>query len=991
MISRILLLLLCSAVQLVAQPDFTGFVNPFVGTGGHGHTFPGATVPFGMVQLSPDTRIDGSWDGCGGYHYSDSIIYGFSHTHLSGTGVSDYGDVMVMPMPLNNASVDKNRYKSLFSHSKEKAGAGWYEVFLNTHQIKVELTASARVGAQRITFPENKGALVLDLEHRDKLLIGKIEQVGPTKIRGYRVSEAWAREQHVYFEMEFNERITAVKINRDTLKGEINAIVEFARLSSPVLEIRTGISFTDLRGAALNLKENSSSAGFDKLKQQATESWEKALGHIRLQGGTEKEKHIFYTAFYHTMVHPNMASDLDGRYRGMDMQIHQDDSYTHYTVFSLWDTFRAAHPLYAMLFPDKQRDFIRSFLSMYQQGGRLPVWELAANETDCMIGYHSVSVIADSWYKGIRDFDTSLALEAMQKSATWKHLGLPAYMYKGHLTIDDEPESVSKTLEYAYDDWCIARFAEALGDSNVASNYYLRSQGWKHLFDQTGGVETGFMRPKKNGAWLNPFDPFEVNNHYTEANSWQYSFFVPHDVKGLAGMYNSTNLLITKLNAAFIADSKTTGREQADITGLIGQYAHGNEPSHHMAWMFTELGQPQVGQQYVRKILNELYHDAPDGLSGNEDCGQMSAWYVFSAMGFYPFCPGRPEYTVGNPLFNETLITPEGGKTFTIKTSGNGDWASTVNGSKRFVLDHSDIVEGKTLTIERTVKPPMPVEPNFYSLPGKKILAAPTLLRAPMTFRDSFLVELSNESRLDVVRYTTDGRTPSMKDPIFPRSGLKNSYETIARTGLTGPEGLMIRNSCTLSFASFDGINGDAVSPVSTARFFKIPHNYTISIQSKYNPQYTAGGDQGIIDGMQADENWRKGGWQGYQAQDFECIVDLQKLMSIYQVNASFLQDTRSWIVLPTDVEFYYSIDGKNWTSMGNDLPTVKPDDYTVQRWESGVRLGQSDNQPEPMFIALPVLAQYVKVKAKNFGKLPDWHMGAGGEAFIFIDEISVD
>ena len=607
-----------------------------------------------------------------------------------------------------------------------------------------------------------------------------------------------------------------------------------------------------------------------------------------------------------------------------------------------------------------------------------------------MIGYHSVSVIADSWFKSIRDFDSTLALKAMQKSATWNHLGLPAYMQIGHLTIDDEPESVSKTLEYAYDDWCIARFAEALGDTGVASNYYLRSQGWKHLFDQTGNVNTGFMRPKKNGAWLNPFDPFEVNNHYTEANSWQYSFFVPHDLKGLAGMYNSTNLLLTKLNEAFIASSKTTGREQADITGLIGQYAHGNEPSHHMAWMFTELGQPMTGQRYVRKILNELYYDAPDGLSGNEDCGQMSAWYVFSSMGFYPFCPGRPEYTVGNPLFDEIRITPYGGRTFTIKTTGNGDWASTVNGGKRFVLDHADIVAGKTLSIERTTKSPMPVEPNFKSLPGKEVNAAPTLLRAPMTFRDSLLVELSDESKLEVVRYTTDGRTPSVKDPIFPRSGYKYSYETIARHGFTGPIGLMIRNSCTLSFASFDGNFGERISPVTTARFFKIPHNYTIEIKSKYNPQYTAGGDQGIIDGMQADENWRKGGWQGYQAQDFECIIDLQKNMSIYQVNASFLQDTRSWIVLPTNVEFWYSVDGKTWTSMGNDTPTVKPDDYTVQRWDARVRLGQSDNKPEPMFIFTPVLARYVKVKAKNYGKLPDWHLGAGGEAFIFIDEITV-
>ncbi len=990
MIRTAVLLLLAATSLASAQPDFTAYVNPFVGTGGHGHTFPGATVPFGMVQLSPDTRIDGSWDGCSGYHYSDSVIYGFSHTHLSGTGVSDYGDILLMPMPFGKASPKREEYASKFSHNREKAGAGWYEVFLDKHRVKAELTALPKVGFHRYTFAENKGTVVLDLRHRDQTINSGVEWISDRVIRGYRKSKAWANEQHVYFAMEFSQAFVA--------QGEANgagwtkeyALLNFDNLANRQLEVRVGISFTSMDGAMQNLEAESDHRNFDAAKATAHNYWLDALSRIQVDGGTEAQKRVFYTALYHTLLQPNVVSDNDGKYRGMDNRIHQAE-HDVYSVFSLWDTFRAAHPLYAILYPKRQADFIKTFLLMYQQGGRLPVWELAANETDCMIGYHSVSVIADSWFKGIRDFDEKLALQAMQKSASWKHLGLPAYMQKGYLAIDDEPESVSKTLEYAYDDWCIARFAEALGDSSVAASYYLRSQGWKHLFDQTGGFETGFMRPKKNGAWLNPFDPFEVNNHYTEANSWQYSFFVPHDLKGLAGMYNSTNLLLTKLNAAFIADSKTTGREQADITGLIGQYAHGNEPSHHMAWMFTELGQPQTGQQYVRQILNTLYQDAPDGLSGNEDCGQMSAWYVFSSMGFYPFCPGRPEYTVGNPLFDEIRITPYGGRTFTIKTSGSGDWANTVNGSKRFVLDHADIVAGKTLNIERNTKPPMPIEPNFKSLPGKEVSAAPTLMRAPMTFRDSFLVKLSNESRLEVVRYTTDGRTPSVKDPIFPRSGLKHSYGTIALEGLRGPEGLTIRNSCTLSFASFDGNSGEILSPVSTARFFKIPHNYTIKIQSKYNPQYTAGGDEGIVDGMQADENWRKGGWQGYQAQDFECVVDLQKNMSIYQVNASFLQDTRSWIVLPTQVEFWYSVDGKAWTSMGNDSPTVKPDDYTVQRWDARVRLGQSDNQPEPMFIASPVLARYVKVKAKNFGKLPEWHLGAGGEAFIFIDEISVD
>jgi predicted alpha-1,2-mannosidase len=983
MISRILLLILCSAVQLVAQPDFTGFVNPFIGTGGHGHTFPGATVPFGMVQLSPDTRVDGSWDGCGGYHHSDSIIYGFSHTHLSGTGVSDYGDILLMPMPFGKASEKRSDYASKFSHQREKAGAGWYEVFLDQHKVKAELTALQKVGFHRYTFTENKGAVVLDLRHRDQTINSGVEWISDRVLRGYRISNAWAKEQHVYYAIEFSEPfITQGEPNGAFLTKEFT-LLNFSNLKNKQLEVRVGISFTSMDGAMQNLEAESDHRTFESAKTAAHDYWLDALGRVQVDGGSEAQNRIFYTALYHTLLQPNVVSDNDGKYRGMDNKIHQA-KHDVYSVFSLWDTFRAAHPLYAILYPKRQADFIKTFLLMYQQGGRLPVWELAANETDCMIGYHSVSVIADSWYKGIRDFDSKLALDAMVKSANWKHLGLPAYIDNNYLSIDDEPESVSKTLEYAYDDWCIGRFAYALNKNDTAQTFFKRSESWRNLFD----AETGFMRPRKNGAWLSPFKPEEVNNHFTEANSWQYSFFVPHNIAGLAGAHGGKDVLVKKLQTLFTTSSKTSGREQADITGLIGQYAHGNEPSHHMAWLFTELGEPGLSQEYVAKILNELYNDSPDGLSGNEDCGQMSAWYVLSSMGFYPICPGRPEYTVGNPLFNEIRITPYGGRTFTIKTTGSGSWAKSVSASSRFILDHADIVAGKTITIERTDKAPsdIPLSGGFDI--ESDYIPAPALLSAPMTFRDSLVAELSNESRLYVVRYTLNGVAPGPKDPIFPRSGVNISYATNA---INPPKGLVIRNSCTLKLAAFGGIGGDQMSPVSTASFFKIPHNYTIKIQSKYNPQYTAGGDEGIIDGMQADENWRKGGWQGYQAQDFECVVDLQKPMSIFQINASFLQDTRSWIVLPKDVEFWYSIDGKTWTSMGNDNPTVKPDDYTVQRWDSRVRLGGSDNQPEPMFIASPVLARYVKVKAKNYGKLPDWHMGAGGEAFIFIDEISVD
>ena len=983
---RYLFCLAIFSIELAAQTNCNLYVNPFVGTGGHGHTFPGAALPFGMVQLSPDTRIDGSWDGCSGYHYSDSVIYGFSHTHLSGTGCSDYGDIMLMPMPLEKASFDRKAYASKFSHASEKGGPGWYEVQLETHGIKAELAAGKRIGVHRYTFPQNNGAVVLDLQHRDKLLWGKIEQVGKNRIRGYRTSEAWAKEQYCYYEIEFSQDISEVSSAEDDVQGDVHAIISFGMMSSAQLEARVGISFTSMEGAHLNLEAEKMLGDFDAVKTAARAAWDKELGRIQVDGGTETQKRIFYTALYHSLLQPNDVSDANGKYRGMDKKIHTAD-HPVYSVFSLWDTFRAAHPLYALLYPERQRDFIRTFLLMYQQGGRLPVWELAANETDCMIGYHSVSVIADSWFKGIRDFDSKLALDAMVKSATWKHLGLPAYMDHNYLSIDDEPESVSKTLEYAYDDWCIGRFAYDLNKNDTAQTFFKRSESWRNLFD----AESGFMRPRKNGAWLSPFKPEEVNNHFTEANSWQYSFFVPHNIAGLAGAHGGKDILVKKLQTLFTTSSKTSGREQADITGLIGQYAHGNEPSHHMAWLFAELGEPGLSQDYVAKILNELYSDAPDGLSGNEDCGQMSAWYIWSAMGLYPVCPGKPQYTVGNPLFDKVRITAENGTKAELVCKGKGKYVSMVNGRANFRLEHDALVSGKPVELTRTDKAPsdIPLAGDFEI--ESESIPAPALQHAPLTFRDSLVLELSNESRLYVVRYTLNGITPGLKDPIFPRSGVNISYAINATNDLPDPKGIVIRNSGTLKLAAFGGNGGEQMSPVSTAQFHKIPHNYSIKIASNYNPQYTAGGDEGIIDGLQADENWRKGGWQGYQAQDFECVVDLQKPMSIFQVNASFLQDTRSWIVLPTDVEFWYSVDGKTWTSMGNDTPTVKPDDYTVQRWDSRVRSGASDNGPEPMFIPSPILARYVKVKAKNYGKLPNWHMGAGGDAFIFIDEISVD
>lgn len=710
--------------QIQAQTEATSadYVNPMVGTGGHGHTFPGAVWPFGMVQLSPDTRIDDSWDGCGGYYYEDSFIYGFSHTHLSGTGVSDYGDVLMMPTggPSSRLpSFNPYAYRSRYSHSSEVAEAGYYSVYLPVYEIKVELTATERMGVHRYTYyssmnqSQYTARVLIDLNHRDKLLSHSLEQLDERRIGGWRQSKAWANNQWVYFTMEFDHEISRIIKSQDGKQ----AIVEFdyqrsnGEKSNPVqLQALVGISFTDAKGARGNLIYEKDMAvirlgdvkrfwDFDMYRKQAKDAWNQELSKIKVTSDYEAqafrvgaesakrdiEKRKFYTALYHCMIHPSLASDADGRYRGRDQQIHRAGLYKEnappyhkvYSVFSLWDTYRALHPLLSIVDPDRTVDFVRTFLLQYKQGGKLPVWELGSCETECMIGYHSVSVIADVMMKEIgvtRDamgqpkypFDYKFALEAMVHSARLKDSAfLDLYGQKlGYMGIENTAESVSKLLEYAYDDWCIARVAQALPSAppSLVQEFYARSERWKNLYDE----KVGFMRPRVNGGWLSPFDPKEVNNHFTEANAWQYSMYVLHDILGMMDKLGGVNATENHLDSLFGTDSRTTGRDQADISGLIGQYAHGNEPSHHMAYLYNYCGKPEKAQGIIDYVCKQFYKDSPDGLIGNEDCGQMSAWYVMSSMGLYPVCPGSNVYATGIPQFYEVEIAREGKSGFLI-------------------------------------------------------------------------------------------------------------------------------------------------------------------------------------------------------------------------------------------------------------------------------------------------------------------------------------
>src|SRR6185437_11377129 len=553
-----------------AQRDLTRYVNPFIGTAGHGHTFPGAIVPYGMVQLSPDTRLTG-WDGCSGYHYSDSRIYGFSYTHLSGTGISDYGDILLTPMV-------GRHYSGHFQHQNETATPGYYSVKLDEDDILVELTTTARAGMHRYTFPRtNNATIVLDLAHRDKVLGSALRVLGVNMVVGWRRSSSWAKDQVVYFALEFSQPFTAYEAN----EAERKTYFHFDTRTGAPLLVKVGISAVDIDGALQNLRAEIPHWDFDKIRADAKAAWNAELNRITVSGGTAAQLTNFYTSLYHVMTVPNLFMDVNRRYRGRDFKVHVAEGFSNYTVFSLWDTFRAAHPLYTIIDRNRTRDFIKTFLAQYEQGGRLPVWELAANETDTMIGYHAVSVIADAIAKGIiTGYDLNTAFEAMKHSAELRQQrGLAAYIDQGFIGTEDDRESVSKVLEYAYDDWCIAQVAKKLGWTADYERYMARAQSYKNVFDYS----SGFMRPRSNGNWVDPFDPREVTFAFTEANSWQYTFFAPQDLGGLIALIGGREKFARKLDQLFTTDSRTTGREQADITGLIGQYAHGNEPSHHMA------------------------------------------------------------------------------------------------------------------------------------------------------------------------------------------------------------------------------------------------------------------------------------------------------------------------------------------------------------------------------------------------------------------------
>ena len=961
--------------KLKSDPAYAQYVDPFIGTDGNGHTYPGATLPFGMVQLSPDTRIDGSWEGCSGYHYSDSIIYGFSHTHLSGTGCSDYGDISLMPS-IKKPTYDATSYSAIFSHKNESALAGYYQVKLNSN-IKVELTAGKRFGMHRYTFP--KGAvqtIVLDLEHRDKALDYYIRVVNDSTIEGYRISEAWAKKQELFFYIVFDkpfsskewllhDSITPTKIvkNGKFNEGHLGKIAfNFFIPGGGQVLAKVAISSVSAAGARNNMLQENTGWDFNAVKNAAFKAWSNELAKIEVLAAPKDQKKIFYTALYHTMLQPNIYNDADGKYKGRDGEIHTARGFDYYSVFSLWDTFRAWHPLMSIIDRKRTLDFIKTFLAQYEQGGMLPVWELSCNETECMIGYHSASVIADAVSKGIVDFDVNLALEAMKKSAESKQrYGLGAYMQNGCLSVEDESESVSKTLEYAYDDWCIAQVAKYLKKDGDYSQYMARSQSWKNLFD----ADAKFIKPKKNGDFISPFDPSEVNNNYTEANAWQYTFFVPQDLPGMIKAYGGAKEFELKLDSLFTVSPKTSGRKQADITGLIGQYAHGNEPSHHVAYLYHTIGKPYKTADKVHQILNDFYTAQPNGLIGNEDCGQMSAWYVLSAIGMYQICPGNPVFELSTPLFKQIIINLENNKKLFILSAdkaGNGKYIKSINKpytDSNLQINYSQIERGGMLNYKLTSNKDSALQNytrNYEEISLKdQILINPIIKTTSNPFIADATISLNAAPGLTIF-YTTDGSYPTLDSKLY-----EGPFKVVEST----------------TIKAFATGNGKA-SKTSVASMHKLPHpSWKIALNCSYNPQYTAGGPNGIIDGLFGQTDWKKGSWQGYQNQDFEVVIDMGEEQEISTISANFLQDSRSWILFPNKVAFSYSLNNKDFIPLAEIKNTINANDYTNQIKSFSKEIKSTK-------------ARFIKVNAQNYGKLPAWHQGAGGSAFVFIDEITI-
>ncbi len=996
-----------SATAQKKKNDYAALVNIFIGTGGHGHTYPGAVVPFGMVQLSPDTRLSG-WDGCSGYYFADTVVYGFSHTHLSGTGIADYCDILFMPT-IGEPQFKNTDYLSGFKKKNEAASPGYYRTKLDKYNIGVELTATKRAGVHRYQYPSTKQAnIIIDLKHRDEVLDSWIEVVNDHEIRGFRRSKSWAPDQYVYFYAKFSKAFKTYGIAlNDTLQQGKNKVQGknvkmYLQFDDPgEVTSKVGISSVGTEGALNNLETEVPDFDFKKIVKNARAEWNEQLNKIQVEGGAppisaaqrtnqyqsggynptgynrpQQQKQppvtdwskikqtIFYTALYHSMVAPNVYSDVDGQYRGLDQKVHKAEGFDYYTIFSLWDTFRAEDPLFTIIDRKRTLDFIKSFLAMYEQGGLLPIWPLGSGETYCMIGNHSIPVIVDAYAKGIRGFDAEEAFTAMKAAVNRQDPGLNSYRKNGAVLADDDAESVSKTLEFAYDDWCIAQMAKMLNKPDDYAVYIKRAQSWKNVFND----QNDFMQARVNGGWYTPFDPTDINNNYTEGNAWQYSFLAAQDVAGLTERLGGREKFEAKLDELFTTNAKLSGRDQADVTGLIGQYAHGNEPSHHIAYLYNFTNSPEKTQSYISRILKDEYSNLPDGLSGNEDCGQMSAWYVISSLGLYTIQPGQTQYQIGLPQFDRATIYLENGKKFIITNSGSGVsfqnnyvQGMTLNNSSynKLFLEDAVIQKGGEWDVFTGRLPnklfAQDLESPVSKISDSLIVANPYFINSAPTFKKPFDLEIKSADKDATIYYTMDGSTPTSQSAVYSKP--------INIDGNITVKAIAIKNGKS--------------SFVNEGSFNKIRDDIKLTLQTHYLANYPGEGDASLIDGLKGTANWRLGHWQGYQNNDVDAVIDMGSIKQINSVSIGALQDTRSWIVFPKQVDYYTSDDGKTFS--------------LVKTVPSAVDIKELSIQTQQFKADLNLKARYIRIVARQYGALPEWHESKGQPSYIFADEIVIE
>jgi len=772
-----LTLLLLALAALGCSPrsaDPVDYVNPFIGTGFHGHTYPGATTPFGMVQLSPDTRA-GNWDACAGYHYSDTTIDGFSHTHLSGTGCADLADILFHPttreIVIHDGECVLQPY--FFSHDDERASCGYYAVTLPDVNIGVELTAAPRTGVHRYTFT-GKGPrqVIVDLLHtvtEEKIDLCELRRTAPGELAGMRRTQGWVPDQYVFFAARFSEPFADVQ-----LLGDKQAVLTFAP-DVRTLTIAVGLSSVSVENARMNSLAEVPELDFDAVHARAVGQWRKALGDIVVEGGSRDEMINFYTAQYHTKLTPNLMSDVNGEYRRHDQTVaRMPEGESYYSTFSLWDTFRAWNPLQTLVDTALVNDMIRSMLDMYDSTGELPIWPLASGETGTMIGYHAVSVIADAYLKGIRGYDADKALEAMIRSSNINKKGSDYYTAQGYIPSNIKRESVSCTLEYAYDDWAIARMAQAMGRDDIFGEYARRALNYVNVFD---GSTCFFRGRQSDGNWSAPFEEFATGRDYTEATPWHYRFFVPHDVNGLIQLFGSREAFIREMDRLFTLESDEMQLDVSDVTGLMGQYAHGNEPSHHMAYLYNYVGQPWKTQELTRRLLHEMYAPTPEGIIGNEDCGQMSAWYVFSSLGFYPVCPGSNEFALTAPQFPKAVVRLANGRTLTV-TADNPRRSVyiasvTLDGKPidRNYITYDELMQGGELHFALRPRPDYERGTDDaaapHSLTRGEVVSIPYTTQNVSLFTEPLAVALATTTSGAEIRYTLDGSEPTETSALY--------------------------------------------------------------------------------------------------------------------------------------------------------------------------------------------------------------------------------